>query len=63
MIYQDGNILPVRSNLKGMVWYLNGQRANMNKQNIIVQHGGFYAILASRNGFTTPVFVEVLGPK
>lgn len=63
MIYQEGNILPVRSNLKGTVWYLNGQRAKMNKQNIIVQHGGFYAISASRNGCTTTVFVEVLRPK
>ena len=26
VIHQDGNVLSVRSNLKGTVWYLNGKR-------------------------------------
>jgi hypothetical protein len=50
VIYQEGNVLPVRSNLKDTVWYLNGKRAVMNKQNIVIPQGGFYKITAA-NGF------------
>ena len=58
-IYQEGKILPVRSNLNGTVWYLNGKRAIMNKKNITVPNAGFYTISASRNGCKTTVFVQI----
>ena len=59
VIYQEGNVLPVRSNLNGTVWYLNGKRAMMNKQNIIVPTGGFHQISAVRDVCKGSVFVEV----
>ena len=59
VIYQEENVLPVKSNHKGTVWYLNGKRAIMNKKNITVPNGGFYTISASRNGCKTTVFVQI----
>ncbi len=47
VIYQEGKILPVRSNLKGTVWHLNGKRAVMNKENIVIPQGGFHRITAT----------------
>ncbi len=59
VIYQDGNVLPVRSNLKGTVWYLNGKRAVMNKQNLVIPQGGFHRITATRNGCKKTVMIEL----
>jgi penicillin-binding protein 1C len=59
VIYQDGTVLPVRSNLKGMVWYLNGKRAVMNKENIVIPQDGFHRITAIRNGCKKTVMIEL----
>ena len=59
VIYQDGNILPVRSNLKDTVWYLNGKRAVMNKQNLVIPQSGFHRITATRNGCKKTVMIEL----
>jgi penicillin-binding protein 1C len=59
VIYQEGNVLPVRSNLKDTVWYLNGKRAMMNKQNIVVKHGGFHWITATHEGCKNTVEIEL----
>jgi len=59
VIYQEGNVLPVRSNLKGTVWYLNGKRAVMNKQNIVIPQGGFYGITAVTEACRQTVLLEV----
>ncbi len=59
VIYQDGNVLPVRSNLKDMVWYLNGKRAVMNKQNIVIQDGGFYKLTAASKACRQTIVFEI----
>jgi penicillin-binding protein 1C len=59
VIYQAGKILPVRSNLKGTVWYLNGKRAAMNKQNIVIPQGGFHKITAVQNECRSTVWIEL----
>jgi penicillin-binding protein 1C len=59
VIYQEGNVLPVRSNLKDTVWYLNGRRAVMNKQNIIVLNGGFHKITGKYADCRLTVKVEI----
>ena len=59
VIYQDGNVLPVRSNLKGTVWYLNGKRAAMNKQNIVIPQGGFHRLTAVNDACRQTVFLDV----
>ena len=47
VIYQEGTVLPVRSNLKDTFWYLNGKRAVMNKQNIVIQDGVLLNLLTA----------------
>ena len=59
VIYQDGNVLPVRSNLKGTVWYLNGKRAVMNKENIVIPQGGFHRITAVEGQCRASIRVEL----
>jgi len=59
VIYQDGTVLPVRSNLKGTVWYLNGKRAVMNKKNIVIPKGGFHRITAVEGGCRASIRVEL----
>ena len=59
VIYQEGNVLPVRSNLKGTVWYLNGKRAVMNKQNIVIPQGGFHRITAVEGYCRASIRVEL----
>jgi penicillin-binding protein 1C len=59
VIYQDGNVLPVRSNLKDTVWYLNGKRAVMNKQNIVIPQGGFHRVTAVRDSCRQTFVLEV----
>ena len=59
VIYQDGNILPVRSNLKGTIWYLNGKRAVMNKENIVIPQGGFHRITAVEGQCRASIRVEL----
>ena len=59
VIYQAGKILPVRSNLKGTVWYLNGKRAVMNKQNIVIPQGGFHRITAVEGQCRASIRVEL----
>ena len=59
VIYQEGNVLPVRSNLKGTVWYLNGKRAVMNKENIVILQGGFHRITAVEGGCRASIRVEL----
>ena len=59
VIYQDGNVLPVRSNLKDTVWYLNGKRAVMNKQNIVIQDGGFYKLTAASKACRQTIVFEI----
>ena len=59
VIFQEGNVLPVRSNLKGTVWYLNGKRAVMNKQNIVIPQGGFHRITAAKGGCRSSIHIEV----
>ena len=52
-------ILPVRSNLNGTVWYLNGKRAVMNKENIVIPQGGFHRITAVHNECRSSVMIEI----
>ncbi len=59
VIYQAGKILPVRSNLKGTVWYLNGKRAVMNKENIVIPQGGFHRITAVEGQCRASIRVEL----
>jgi penicillin-binding protein 1C len=59
VIYQEGHVLPVRSNLKDTVWYLNGKRAVINKENIVIPQGGFHRITATRNGCKKTVMIEL----
>ena len=59
VIYQEGKILPVRSNLKGTVWYLNGKRAVMNKENIVIQDGGFYKLTAASKACRQTIVFEI----
>ena len=59
VIYQEGNVLPIRSNVKGTVWYLNGNRAVMNKQNIVIQDGGFYKLTAAIEACRQTIVFEV----
>lgn len=59
VIYQEGNVLPIRSNVKGTVWYLNGNRALMNKQNIVIQDGGFYKLTAAIEACRQTIVFEV----
>jgi len=59
VIYQEGNVQPVRSNLKGTVWYLNGKRAVMNKQNIVIQEGGFYKLTAASKACRQTIVFEI----
>ena len=59
MIYQAGKILPVRSNLKGTIWYLNGKRAVMNKENIVIPQGGFHRITAVEGQCRASIRVEL----
>ena len=59
VIYQDGNILPVRSNLTDTVWYLNGKRATMNKENIVIPHYGFHRVTAVKKTCRQTVILEV----
>ena len=59
VIYQEGNVLPIRSNVKGTVWYLNGNRALMNKQNIVIQDGGFYKLTAAIEACRQTIAFEV----
>jgi FtsP/CotA-like multicopper oxidase with cupredoxin domain len=59
VIFQEGNVLPVRSNLKGTVWYLNGKRPVMNKQNIVIPHGGYYRVTAVNEACRNTVLLEV----
>ena len=59
VIYQAGKILPVRSNLKGTIWYLNGKRAVMNKENIVIPQGGFHRITAVEGQCRASIRVEL----
>ena len=59
VIYQAGKILSVRSNLKGTVWYLNGKRAVMNKENIVIPQGGYHRITALRNGCRNTITIQL----
>ena len=59
VIYQEGNVLLVRSNLKDTIWYLNGRRAVMNKKNIVIPHYGFHRVTAVRGICRQTVVLEV----
>jgi len=59
ILYQAGNVLPVKSNQPGTLWYLNGRRAVMNKQNIVAPQGGFHRITAVNGTCRHSVRVEL----